>query len=145
MGIFDRFRRRNQDSSVLPAEVDQYYQSEQRDRRGVAILLAIVTLIVTLLIATGLFFAGRFVYRKITDNDKPTTAQIESNKDKEQAAKEQQEANKSSNSAADNPSTAPATTPQSSPATPDQSSATVPSTGDQPPAGSLPRTGDEGM
>lgn len=64
MGIFDRFRR-NRQESVLPDEVREYYEAGQQPRRGVAILLTIGALLVTVLIAVALFFAGRFIYDQI--------------------------------------------------------------------------------
>lgn len=68
------FNRRNKNKSEVPAEVQEYYQAERRDRTGIAWLLAIGTLIVTILLATGIFFAGRWAYRKIAGNDGQNTA-----------------------------------------------------------------------
>lgn len=83
MALFDRFRR-NRQQSVLPDEVKQYYQTEKRQRRGMAVLLAIVALVATVAIAAGLFFAGRFIYNKVTDKDTKTAqpADAGDNKDK---------------------------------------------------------------
>ena len=50
----------------VPPEVEEYYQSTHKDRRGMAWLLAFGTLILTVLIAVVLFFAGRWAYRAIT-------------------------------------------------------------------------------
>lgn len=61
--------RRKKNESVMPEEVRDFYASEQRDRKGMAWLLAIVTLIVTFLIAAALFFGGRWVYRTVFDNN----------------------------------------------------------------------------
>ncbi len=156
MGIFDRFRRNRQDDSVLPAEVNEYYETEQRDRRGVAVLLGIITLIITLLIAAGLFLAGRAVYRSVTKDDKPKTVQTESkNKDDKQGAAPAPADTKptgngvggAANGAEPNPSGSGSTPSTPSPASPAPSgSATVPSTGEeQTSETSLPRTGDDGM
>jgi hypothetical protein len=74
------FKRKKKDS-VLPEEVRDYYTAEKRDRKGMAWLLAIATLIVTFLIAAALFFGGRWVYRTVFDNDNKdnkTTSQEES-------------------------------------------------------------------
>lgn len=149
MGIFDRFRRKNQDSSVLPAEVNEYYQSEQRERRGVALLLGTITLVVTLLVATGLFFGGRYAFRKITDNDK-SASQTTTNSGKQGAGKQDGTSspgdpakdNSAGSAATPSPSTS---TPSSNPAPTSGSTATPRAGDDQPPASSLPRTGDEGM
>ena len=63
--------KRKQSNQSVPAEVEEYYQSERRERVGVAWLLAFATLVTTLLLAVGLFFGGRWVYRKLAGDDKP--------------------------------------------------------------------------
>lgn len=60
------FRRKKE--SVLP-EVDKYYEAEQRDRTGLAWLLALVSILVVAALIIGLFFAGRWAYNSITDNN----------------------------------------------------------------------------
>lgn len=65
------FKRKQSDQSTIPAEVEEYYQSERRERVGVAWLLAFATLVTTLLVAVGLFFGGRALYRQFTKDDKP--------------------------------------------------------------------------
>jgi uncharacterized membrane protein YgcG len=68
------FKRRNKTVQTnVPQEVQDYYTAERRERKSVAWLLAIVTFIVTLLIALALFYAGRWVYRKVSDRNKTTT------------------------------------------------------------------------
>lgn len=135
MGIFDRFRRQRQDDSVLPAEVNQYYQSEQRERRGVALALGVITLIITLLVSTGLFFGGRYAYRKITNKDKPAVVQTNPGSSKQGAS---QQGDPSSGPSGNSPDSAEAPSPP-------QATTPTPSTGDEPPASSLPRTGDESL
>lgn len=75
------FNRRTNKNDVLPEEVRDYYQAERRERTGRAWLLALATLLVTFLIAAGLFFGGRWLYRTIFDrNDNKatnTTSQVE--------------------------------------------------------------------
>jgi hypothetical protein len=66
--------RRNRNENVLP-EVKEYYEAERRDRSGVAWLLAGLTLVVAVLIVTGLFFGGRALYRAIRDNDEPVAVE----------------------------------------------------------------------
>lgn len=61
------FNRKPKDS-VLP-EVDQYYEGERRDRAGLAWLLALVSVAVVALVIIGVFFAGRWAYRQIANND----------------------------------------------------------------------------
>lgn len=83
------FNRRNKNKQVLPQEVREYYQAEKRERTGMAWLLAITTLVVTFLIAAGLFFGGRWAYRAIFDNDDKsgnTTSQTETAKSDDSAA-----------------------------------------------------------
>lgn len=88
MALFDRFKRNKNQDSVMPAEVQDYYKAERRDKTGMAWMLAIATLLATILIAAGLFFGGRFVYRAIFDNnDESTQTQTENgNKTEESGA-----------------------------------------------------------
>jgi cytoskeletal protein RodZ len=71
---------RKKDVSEVPAEIQEYYQTEKRERTGVAWLLALGTLLLTIGLAAILFFGGRWAYRAIVDNDNDTqeTAQNES-------------------------------------------------------------------
>jgi cytoskeletal protein RodZ len=65
--------RTRPDSPKVPAEVEEYYQSTKKERKGIAWLLSFATLALTLLIASGLYFGGRFIYRQIAgSNDEPT-------------------------------------------------------------------------
>ena len=77
------FNRRKQEQPVLPEEVRQYYDSERRERRGRAWLLAFATLLVTFLLAAALFFAGRWLYRAVFDNDNKKTTTTSQNQDKD--------------------------------------------------------------
>ncbi|MCA9343645.1 MAG: hypothetical protein H6793_01535 [Candidatus Nomurabacteria bacterium] len=52
-------------ASQIPAEVEEYYQAEHKERRGIAWLLMLVALTITLLIAVVIFFGGRWVYQKV--------------------------------------------------------------------------------
>lgn len=65
--------RRNKSASTpaVPEEVNEYYQAEKRDRTWMAWLLALLSLAVTTLIIMGLFFGGRWVYRKIRPSSQP--------------------------------------------------------------------------
>lgn len=140
MAIFDRFKRKQK--VVLPEEVNEYYQSQRRERVSVAIILGVVALVVTLLIAAGLFFGGRYIYRKIsgTEVEKPATVQVEENKAPEDG---KQAADNQDGGRVDAP-----TNPAPAPSTPTPAPAPAPSTAQTPALGdttSLPRTGDEGM
>lgn len=68
MALFNRNNR-----TSVPEEIQEYYETERRERKGVAWLLAIGTLIVTILLAVAIFFAGRWVYRQIAGNDDQPT------------------------------------------------------------------------
>ena len=61
---------RKQDSADLPQEVQDYYKTEKGQKPGVAGLLALGTLVVTVLLALGLFFGGRWAYRAAFKDDK---------------------------------------------------------------------------
>ncbi len=62
-------RKKDNPNGILP-EVDQYYQSERREKTGIAWLLALATLVTTIILATGIFFGGRWAYRAVTKNNK---------------------------------------------------------------------------
>ena len=72
------FQKGNNQTSI-PAEIQEYYETGKRDRTGVAWLLAIGTLLLTIILAAGIFFAGRWTYRKIagSDNKAPVVTQNE--------------------------------------------------------------------
>lgn len=140
MGLLDRIRK-NREKSVLPDEVKQYYQSENRQRRGVAIVLAIVALLVTIAVAAALFFGGRFVYNKVTgDDEKNKPAETSQNENQDDAKKlpgfDNPSQEEPSGDRQDQPSANSAPAPAPAPSNP-----TTPALGDEP----LPRTGDEGL
>lgn len=84
---FSRNNAPNQQPPKVPKEVVDYYQAEQRDRRGVTWLLGFATLILTILLAFGLFYGGRWLYRTVTDdntNETATTQQTSSQPQPEQ-------------------------------------------------------------
>lgn len=64
-------QKNNSKSKSVPPEVKQYYASEHRERVGLAWLIAFLSLIVTVAVVAGLFFGGRWAYRKIVKNDTP--------------------------------------------------------------------------
>ncbi|MBW3568788.1 hypothetical protein KY385_01535 [Candidatus Parcubacteria bacterium] len=73
MGLFDRFRKK--DDSVLPSEVDEYYKTELKNRRSSSVFMALLALIITLIIAAGLFYGIRTIYRTLNKEDSNTTTQ----------------------------------------------------------------------
>ena len=79
------FNRKKKQGQSVPEEIQQYYNTERRERVGVAWLLAGGTLILTVLLAIVLFFGGRWVYRTVFDRDnRPDTAQQEQSEDQTQ-------------------------------------------------------------
>ncbi len=154
MALFDRFRSSNK-KSVLPSEVDAYYKSEAREKKSVAVLLGVVTLVGTLLLAALIFFGGRAIYRSFNDADTKTdTAQTEK-KDDNSAAQQgaapqstqsgnstgQSGQGTSSNQGSGSGTSSP---PRTAP-NPNNTPSSTPALGDEPSPAALPHTGDEGM
>lgn len=80
--------RKNKQNDVLPEEVQDYYRAEQRDRMGMAWLLAVGAFIATILVVFGLFFAGRWVYRSLTSNgveETETSEQIQTDSEENES------------------------------------------------------------
>lgn len=73
MSIWPFNRRKKQQESVVASEIQDYYQAERRERKGVAWLLAIATFVVTLLIVLALFYGGKWVYNKISGDEPEVT------------------------------------------------------------------------
>lgn len=127
------FKRRKQNTDVLPEEVREYYQSERRERAGVAWLLALGTLILTFVIAAGLFFGGSWVYNTVFDNDddnKQTASQ-------DDGLRVDENGNVTGATNPDNStgtSSTNTTTPSTPTNTPSTTSSTTPSTGEVAPA-----------
>jgi hypothetical protein len=74
-------RRKNDAKQDVPPEVQDYYQAEKRERTGVAWLLGLATVIITVVLAFALFFGGRWLWRTLTSNGDTTpengTQQVE--------------------------------------------------------------------
>lgn len=76
------FRRNKTDQAGMPKEVQDYYKAEGRERTGVAWLLALGTLLITILVVLGLFMGGRWAFRQLKNNDdQPQVAVQEEAKD----------------------------------------------------------------
>lgn len=146
------FKRRNKAvvDSNLPPEVQAYSQAEHRERMGMAWLVGIVSLLVSLLVVTSLFFGGRWLYRKIARSDRPTPAVTAPAGDRKKDDKKDQGSNNDNSSSTgtdanansgSEPTTDTPLTPDSS--SPTQTPSTQPVTGDQGPTGTLPSTGPD--
>ncbi len=123
MAIWPLNRRKSSETDEVPPEVEEYYQSERRERVGMAWLLAFLTLFATIVIALGLFFGGRWVYRKVANKDnKSGTSQTATNNQPQPAAND----NPSSSGTSPNPPSS--TQPVSTPSTPAPSSNIAPTT-----------------
>ncbi len=122
------FNRRKQTNDVLPEEVRDYYQAEKRQKTGVAWVLALVTLLVTFLIAAALFFGGRWVYGAIFDKDNKVTTSQSQNKNegdsnidganKVPTDTQNNSGGQTSSTSTSTPSTNTTTTPAPTPSTP---------------------------
>ena len=131
------FRRKDNQTSV-PAEIQEYYQSERRERTGIAWLLALGTLLVTVALAILLFFAGRWIYRKVANNDDNKSGQTT-----QQAVQDQKDQAKQDDDKQTNGTGSETASPDTSTSTPDTNgggTATAPAT---PPAtpNTTPATG----
>lgn len=82
MGLFNRKKKSDDD-------INDYYASERRQRVGVAWMLGLATLVVTVLLALGLFYGGRFVYRTVFDNDNEPAVTQEDEQDQPVAGTEE--------------------------------------------------------
>ena len=134
MAFWDKFKRqKNTTETGMPAEVQEYYKSERRDRKGMAWILAVVTLIVTFAIAAALFFGGRWAYRAIFDNNDDSTSQTQEQSENESSSSDQAPAESdtdtSSQSSGQTSSTNTTTTPPTTSNTPNTPSVTTPVTG----------------
>lgn len=97
----------------MAPEVSDYYKAEGRERAWVAWLLAIGTLLVTIFVVLGVFYGGRWAFRKIKNNDNPAPVAVQADEQKTNKTKSDEQ--KSANAT---PSTnVPATTPATSSAT----------------------------
>ena len=125
------------DQTEVPEQIqEEYYQTERRERTGIAWLLAFGTLIATIVVAAGIFFGGRLAYRTfVDDGDEPSTqtAENEHQPAPEESARNQEDQNKASGGAAQNQDNdgvqGSNTTPQSSTPSNSSSNNSIPNTG----------------
>lgn len=113
------FNRKARQDATLPEEVQEFYESGQKQRTGMAWLLALATLVVTILLAMALFFGGRWIYQQLTDDDQPaeptTTQQTDS---KDQASPDQLQTPVDSNNSDEEQDTSSTNTDQPTTSTP---------------------------
>lgn len=109
------FNRNKTADGTTPPEVQDYYQSEHRDRSWLAWVLGIGTLLATILVVLGLFYGGRWVYRKVKPQDNPNTAQVQTENPAPQTEENQQPAGQAPQDA---PGPNAAVTPNPSPQAP---------------------------
>lgn len=133
---FNRTKKQS-NAHAVPAEVQQYYDAERREHIGVAWLIALLSLTISIALFTGIFFGGRWVYRKVAHkaNKPATTAQTET---KDTSKTEGDSEQKPSSSDA-NKQTAGSTTPPQTSST----STTTPQAATAPTSGDLPHTGPD--
>lgn len=139
------FRRKSTDSN-LPPEIQAYAQGAHRERMGMAWLVGIVSLVVTLLVVSGLFFGGRWAYHKLAHKDtKSTTAQKDSGTKSDQGKDTTDSNGKTDTHSGDNDKNhtdAPVAAPTPLPAPTAQNPPTTPATGDSS-GNTLVRTGPD--
>ena len=82
MKLFKR-RQKNVSNSVIPQEIQDYSQTEHREKMGIATLVGFISLLLTLIVLFGMFVGGRWMYRKIarTDSKSNSTTIVEKSTD----------------------------------------------------------------
>ena len=105
--------KKNPTAPVAP-EVQAYYQAEKRERVGIAWLIAFVSLIISVAVVAGLFFGGRWAYRKLAHKTSgyttQTVAKKSSSKTKAGGESSTTTPSATSNSGSSSSTTPPATT-----------------------------------
>ncbi len=121
--------KRNKKQETVPAEVQEYYQAEKRERVGIAWALAFITLAVTIAVVLGLFFGGRALYHHFHKAKPTTTEQTQkpndSNIDSKDTSKSSSESSSSNSSSSNQTSQSSQTSSSSSQSS---NNATQPST-----------------
>lgn len=133
------FNRKKQDQA-LPEDVQEYYETGQKQHTGMAWLLALGTLLVTVLLAILLFFGGRWVYQQLAgdeDSNQETTSQTSDQGQNDQGQQSAppdnpSEANSSGTGVQQGSSSANTTTPSTATPTTGPSGSEIPDTGPGP-------------
>lgn len=68
------FNRNKVNQAGMAPEVNEFYKAEGRERTVVAWIMAIGTLILTILVVLGLFYGGRWAVRKIKNRNNTSVA-----------------------------------------------------------------------
>lgn len=68
------FRKKNE---TTIAELEEYYANQQRGRSAKAWFMAFLSLLITVAVIVGLFYAGKWLYQTITDSDSDETTTTE--------------------------------------------------------------------
>lgn len=128
------FRRKSSVEKNVPKEVQEFYGAERREHLGMAWVVALVSLFVTVLVLAGIFYGGRWTYRKLTAPSKTETAETaEQERAKQEEAKKAADAQKQKESTS-TPQAAAGTTNTGNAAQPNPSTTT---------GGNLPQTGPD--
>lgn len=137
------FKRSKSEESSLPPEVNEYYQAEHRERIGVAWLLGLVTLLLTIGVVFALFFGGRWAYRKITHKNTSQPVAVPKTTSPSSSNSSSSSQSSSSSGSVSAPATPPSPAPSSSQTPPPAPSTPKPAQTATTPAntGTIPNTG----
>ncbi len=117
----------------LPPEVKAYAQAEHRERVGMAWLVGIVSLLISLGFLALIYFGSVWIYRKVTgtENKQPTTSETTKKESdtKEQTPKDTDTSSDQTNEPSQTPEPTPESTPKTTPKTGDDSEDTLVRTG----------------
>lgn len=136
MKIWPFNRKKKVENEALPDEVKEYYESGRKQQTGMAWLLAFGTLVVTVVLALIIFFGGRWVYQRLTDNDQPEAPVKEQPAEQNTTAPAQ---NKPEDTNANNDQQGTSSATTNTPSTATNGGSTTPSTGSS--ATEVPNTG----
>jgi hypothetical protein len=132
----------------MPPELQEYYAAEGRHGNWMAWVLGLVTLMVTVAVALGLFYGGRWAYRKVRNDDKKQVATKQNEASKQSVdkddSKDEASSDDSATSSTDNKSTSTTTPQTSSTSTSTPSSTPTPTTTATKGSSNIPNTGPEG-
>ena len=71
------------DDKTTIAELEEYYANQKKTRRSKAWMMGILSFMITVGVITSLFFAGRWGYRELTNNDSDSNVATTQNGDNE--------------------------------------------------------------